>query len=163
MPTPSNSVLHVLMHIFKNHMNGNGEACATESQILDELTTAGFAKQQVTYALDWLKGLIRLKDTFHPCHHTGKNLSQRIYNQQELNQLNRACRGLISRLEQAKILNPCAREIVIDRLIALRTEGIDLSLVKWVSLMVLFNQGNEQNALDFMEYIALNETQDGLQ
>ena len=162
MSKQPDSVLHVLMFIFKKYMNQAGETTLSEDNLMSDLTDAGFEKKQVYYALDWLKGLATQKDdTVLDSQHL-KTSAMRIYNPHEQHNLDLECRGLLYHLEQAKILNPRTREIVIDRLLALKTEGIDPSLVKWVSLMVLFNQGDEQEALSFMEYITLNDTGCGL-
>lgn len=164
MPQESESVLHVLMYLFRNYMDETGETTISEESILDELSTAGFKKRQIVYAIDWLKGLTSTEASFSiPERRNPRQYLLRLYSDQEQIKINTECRGLISHLERIKILNSHTRELVIDRLIALKTEGIDQSLVKWVSLMVLFNQGDEHTALSFMEYLTLKDTMDGLQ
>ena len=65
--------------------------------------------------------------------------------------LDTSCRGLLSALEQAGILSPEQREIVIDRLLALDVEELDLEQVKWVALMVLSSQPGQELAYARME------------
>jgi Smg protein len=54
-------------------------------------------------------------------------------------------------LENVGILDTQRRELVIDRLQALDAEEIDLEDVKWVVLMVLFNQPGQEANYAWME------------
>jgi Smg protein len=54
-------------------------------------------------------------------------------------------------LEQNGILNATNREIVIDRVMALEDEDISLEKLKWITLMVLLSQPNEEIAFSRME------------
>jgi Smg protein len=60
-------------------------------------------------------------------------------------------RGFILYLEQAGILTPESRELVLDRILALDDHEVDLDTVKWVILMVLFNRPGEEEAYTWME------------
>ena len=49
-------------------------------------------------------------------------------------------------LERLGIFHGEIREHVIDRIMALDTQNVDLSQIRWVVLMILFNTpGNESN------------------
>ena len=50
-----------------------------------------------------------------------------------------------------------SRELVIDRVMALESEEIDLDQLKWVVLMVLFNQPGSEAAFAWMEDLVLDE------
>jgi Smg protein len=54
-------------------------------------------------------------------------------------------------------LDPTTRELVIDRVMALETDDIDLDQLKWVVLMVLFNQPGHEAAFAWMEDLVFNE------
>ena len=54
-------------------------------------------------------------------------------------------------LEQAEILSPLQREIVIDRLLALDADDLSIDQVKWVVLMVLSSQPGQEVACARME------------
>jgi Smg protein len=54
-------------------------------------------------------------------------------------------------LEQAGLLSCDTRELVLDRVMALETDEIDLSQLKWIILMVLFNQPGQEEAYAWME------------
>ena len=54
-------------------------------------------------------------------------------------------------LEQNGILDAGQRELVLDRAMALDQEELDLDDLKWVVLMVLFNQPGSEAAYAWME------------
>ena len=58
---------------------------------------------------------------------------------------------MLGSLEASGILAPEQREIVIDRLLALDSEEIDIEQVKWVVLMVLSSQPDQEQAYARME------------
>jgi Smg protein len=69
----------------------------------------------------------------------------------EQERLDSASRGYLLHLEQIGILKAAQREIVIDRLLALDDEEIDVEQTKWVVMMVLFSQPDQQDAFAQME------------
>ncbi len=81
--------------------------------------------------------------------------SYRIYVAPELAQLDVECRGFLLLLEQTGILDSETRELVIDRVMALETDGIDLHQLKWIILMVLFNQPGQEEAYAWLEDLVL--------
>ena len=72
------------------------------------------------------------------------------------------CRGFLIFLEQTGVLDPIARELVIDRAMALETQEIDMPQLKWVILMVLFNQPGHEAAFAWMEDLIFDEISDHL-
>ena len=106
-------------------------------------------------ALVWLDGLQDqqecLKYGNKPAHAT------RIFNDFEHERLDTFCRGYITYLEQAGILSPPQREILVDRLLALESEDIDVEQIKWVVLMVLFSQPGQELAYARMEDLVFEE------
>jgi Smg protein len=65
--------------------------------------------------------------------------------------LDAECRGFLMFLEHNGILDALQRELVVDRVMALDQEEIDLDDLKWVVLMVLFNQPGQEAAFAWME------------
>ncbi|HIJ33642.1 MAG TPA: DUF494 family protein, partial [Gammaproteobacteria bacterium] len=59
--------------------------------------------------------------------------------------------GLLLYLEQLGVLNCEAREAVVDRVMALETDEFDEEKLKWVVLMVLFNQPGAESSYAWME------------
>jgi Smg protein len=60
-------------------------------------------------------------------------------------------------LEQAKVLNPSQRELVIDRAMALPQSEISLEEIRWIVLMALWNQNKASDYL-FVEDAMFNES-----
>jgi len=75
----------------------------------------------------------------------------RIFCAQEIAKLDLECRNLILFLEQNGILNSVNREIVIDRAMALEDEEISMEKLKWIVLMILLSQPDEEIAFSRME------------
>ena len=70
--------------------------------------------------------------------------------------------GFLSRLEFYNIITPTVREVILDRAMALESEVIDLDQMKWVAMMVLYNQpGRETNYL-WLENLLFDLEQDVL-
>ena len=59
--------------------------------------------------------------------------------------------GLLLFLEQMGVLSPANRERAIEQAMALESEDFDLEQMKWVILMVLFNQPGEEAAYAWVE------------
>ena len=75
----------------------------------------------------------------------------RIFFGPELDKLDLDCRGFLMFLEQQGILDADQRELVVDRAMALDQDELDLDDLKWVVLMVLFNQPGSEAAYAWME------------
>jgi Smg protein len=140
------NVFDVLIYLFENYMDEEVEPTADPDAIRTELLEAGFPQLEVNKAFDWLESLADQQPI--------KAVSQpafRIYASQELAKLDTECRGLLLFLEQTAILSPASRELVVDRVMALNEETISLENLKWIVLMVLFSQPNEEIAFARME------------
>ena len=59
--------------------------------------------------------------------------------------------GFLMFLEQSGVLSPEQRELVLDRVMALGAAEIDLIDIKWVVLMVMFNQPGQEAAFAWLE------------
>ena len=59
--------------------------------------------------------------------------------------------GFLLFLEQHGVLDADQRELVLDRAMALDQDELDLDDLKWVVLMVLFNQPGSEAAYAWME------------
>lgn len=154
------SVLNVLMYLFRHHLHEQFETDNTQQKLLPQLEKAGFERNAIYYAFDWLNQLGEQEATSF--HHSPSE-AIRLYDPEEQELLDTECRGFITTLEQYGILKPHIREKVINQTLALEEEGIDIHLIKWVTLLVLFTQPNEENALNYMEHLVLNEPTTTLQ
>lgn len=156
-----NSVLHVLMYLFQNHMRDNYSIESINTDLVDQLESAGFILPVINQAIGWLANLAedRQDVSLITEPHTD---SFRVYSDYERELLGDECIIYLNQLEQQGILTPFIRETVIHQIMELQSEGIDLSLVKWVTLMVLFNQPDQEEALTCMELLVLEHPPEGI-
>lgn len=147
------SILSVLMYLFKYHMQDRCELDLRNEDLLPELEEAGFKRPAIIQALGWLA---KLAESSVKLLEGSRQYSIRVFNDYECELMDAQCRGFIISLEQQGILNPFTRELVINQILELEHEGIDLGLIKWVTLMVLYNQPGEEEALAGMEMLVLN-------
>ena len=150
------NMLDVLMYLFENYMNDEIEFSTDEDALRSELLDAGFHKAEISKAFDWLEGLAhRQSDTTQPVPRNTSSL--RIYTDKEREKLDLESRGFLLFLEQMNVLDHSTRELVIDRVMALDNDEIDLDQLKWVILMVLFNQPGHEAAFAWMEDLVFDE------
>lgn len=151
----NHSVLDVLMYLFETFSEQEHDEATDHGVLRQELLQAGFGEPEVDRALNWLDDLNR--DPDHPFPSAPADRSVRIFNAVELGRLDADCRGYLIYLEHVGILSPLQREVVIDRLMALGAGEIDVEQVKWVTLMVLFSQAEEEGAFARMEDLVFEE------
>ena len=143
------NVLDVLMYLFQNYMSDDTDIDPDRESMQTELLEAGFPSHEVTQAFEWLEGLAARQEA--PVAVLNEERSFRIYTEQEAARLDIECRGFLLFLEQAGILSSETRELVIDRVMALEADEMDLTQLKWIILMVLFNQPGQEEAYACME------------
>jgi len=146
-------MLDVLMYLFEHYMDESTVITSDQDTIKTRLADAGFTSSEIHKAFGWLDGLAR-SDCRTP---QTNNNSIRLYSWQESRQLDSSCRGYLQFLEQSGILSPTTRELVIDRALALENDDIDIDKLKWVILMVLFNQPDQDNHSSWMEDLVFSE------
>jgi len=152
-------MFEVLMYLFENYMDGSVALNADQDTIVTELEQAGFSRNEIGRALDWLDGLNRVQEMVQagPTAH-----AMRHYSGEELERLSVEGRGFLLYLEQLSILDPITREVVIDRLMALDNRELDLGRIKWVVLIALFNQPDKKSALSLLQDMILSDAFDVL-
>lgn len=149
-------VFEILLYLFENYMYDEGELGQDRESLRKELLEAGFRQSEIHKAFDWLEALATMQDRpgFEPL---ANPQSLRLYSDDELERMDADCRGFLLFLEQMGVLDHSTREMVIDRLMALESDDVDLDQVKWVVLMVLFNQPGQEAAVAWMEDLVLDE------
>ncbi|HET8551218.1 MAG TPA: DUF494 domain-containing protein [Gammaproteobacteria bacterium] len=148
------NVLDVLLYLFENYLDDDAETYADRDVLTVELEAAGFPRSEVGKAFDWLEGLAIDEDKVPTLAATG---AMRVFNDQEMERLDVRCRGFLRHLENIGILDAAQREVVIDRILALEADTVDLDDVKWVILMVLFNQPGQEMAFARMEDLVFED------
>jgi Smg protein len=149
-------VLDVLMYLFENYMDDDTAVEADPETLKIQLREAGFLNSEINKAFTWLEDLAIMQEG-NTIATTLANRSIRVFSPEEEKKLDVECRGFLMFLEQMGVLNGVSRELVIDRIMALETPDIDLEQVKWVVLMVLFNQPGLEEAFTWMENMVLEE------
>lgn len=151
------NVLDVLVYLFENYMVDETYIDHDQASLEGELQKAGFREGEISKAFSWIEGLSEMQSDDVPLQLHG-NPSIRIFTERECDKLDLECRSLLLYLEQTGVLDSHSRELVIDRIMALGTDEIDTDIVKWVVLMVLFNQPGQEAAYAWMEDYVFEET-----
>lgn len=144
------TVLDVLLYLFENYFYADPDAVRDRDSMQAGLLQAGFSPAEISKAFVWLEDLRQLE------HHELPSIQAdcgpvRVYCSNELTRLDADSRGFLMFLEQNGVLDPLQRERVIDRIMALDQSEVDLDDLKWVVLMVLFNQPGTEAAFAWME------------
>lgn len=142
------NVFDILMYLFEHYFNDAVEVDPDRDELEGELLEAGFSRSEIHKALNWIDALAEHREL--PAS-TNPWPSIRVYSPVESRRLDTECRGFLFYLEQAGILSPANREVVIERLMALGDPAVDLEKLKWVVLMVLFSRPGEEEACAWME------------
>lgn len=151
------TVFDVLMYLFENYMDEGPEFNPDQETLTTELTQAGFPRGEINKAFSWLEELSALRARSATLGRTPTGGALRHYAARELKKLDAECRGLILFMEQNGVLDAATRELVIDRLMALEVEEISPEQLKWVMLLVLFNQPEQESAYDMLESLVFDE------
>lgn len=140
------TVLAVLVYLFENYFFGAPDAVHDRDSLQGELIAAGFDPIQIGKAFDWLHDLQNQPTALQP-----PSGPLRIYAAEERERLDVECLGFLMRLEAHGVLDPVNRERVLERVLALEQTVIDLADLKWVVLLVLFNQPGREAEFAWME------------
>ncbi|MFC1688794.1 DUF494 family protein [Pseudomonadota bacterium] len=150
------NVLDVLMYLFENYFYDEPESQPDRASMEENLHEAGFSNGEIDKAFEWLDGLAEQRYQPDFKMHT----DQPIRVDSEINRLDTACRDFLMFLSNSGILDAQRRELVLDRLMALESDEILLEDVKWVVLMVLFNQPGQEANYAWMEDLMFDTEQD---
>ncbi len=151
------SMFDVLMYLFENYMEEGSEFTPDQESLVYELTEAGFPSGEVNKAFSWLEDLTNLRNNDSELPETPSENSFRIFTTAEMDRLDTRSRGLLIFMEQSGVLDGISRELVLDRVMALDVDVVDLEQLKWVILMVLFNQPGQEYAHVMLEDIVFDE------
>jgi Smg protein len=152
------NVLDVLMYLFENYFYDEPDEQPDRESLEENLHEAGFSNGEIDKAFDWLDGLAEQR--FQPDFNMQTAEPIRVFIDSEINRLDTNCRDFLLYLSNIGILDPQRREQVLDRLMALESDEITLEDVKWVVLMVLFNQPGQEASYAWMEDLMFDTEQD---
>jgi Smg protein len=150
------TVIDILIYLFEHYIDDDIELDADRDHLKSELCDAGFEAGQVSKAFDWLQELA-VNRAYSDEFPTPAQTSMRIFTLDEQRKLDSECRGFLYFLEHAGVLDSTSRELVIDRVLALEHDEIDIAQLKWIILMVLFNQPGQEHAFVWMEDLVMDD------
>ena len=158
------SVLDILIYVFDHYMLAEDAHVPGRERLARDLRRAGFARNHVEQALDWLADLAfghehpPLTDAAPAADARGEAAlpAVRVFADSELARLAPECRGYLLSLERQGVLTAQQREMVIDRALALPGER-DIEQLKWVVLLVLSSQPGQQLALERLSGLMMAE------
>ena len=142
------SILDVLLFLFEHYFSDEADLLRDRDSLQAGLLQAGFSPTEINKAFEWLDALAQQRPG-SPAPRAGGPV--RVYAGPELDRLDNEGRGFLMFLEQHGVLDASQRELVVDRAMALDQDDIDLDDLKWVVLMVLFNQPGSEAAYAWME------------
>ena len=137
-------MFELLVYLFENYIET--DVRADEKTLTRELSAAGFDTDDISRAFSWFSDLTAMADQASP-EAAADRAAYRIYTLEEARKIGQDSRSFLLFLEQASVLNPLEREVVIDRLMALPENEVGLDQTKWISLMVLWRHGKARDYL----------------
>jgi Smg protein len=155
-------MFEVIIYLFESYMQVDQNVEVDAQEITDELLEEGFPSSDISKALSWLDHLSGLHEQ-EPENRVklAKSTSHRVYSLLEQQRINSGGQGYIFYLEQANILNTYTRETVIDCAMLLEINELALHDLKWLILMVLFNDPDSEDEFLQLESMLI-DFEDGL-
>jgi len=142
------TILDVLLYLFEHYFYDDPDAVRDRDSLQNGLIQAGFSPSEIHKAFDWLDELARQRPALAA---PRPQTPVRVYSAPELERLDPDCRGFLMFLEHGGVIDADQRELVLDRVMALDQDEVDVDDLKWVVLMVLFNQPGSEAAYAWME------------
>jgi len=152
------NVLDVLMFLFENYFYDEPDEAPDRDSLEENLHQAGFTNGEIDKAFHWLDALAEQRHQPDLFQNTQRPI--RVYVDSELARIDTDCRDFLMYLENIGIVDGQRRELVLDRLLALETDEITLEDMKWVVLMVLFNQPGQEANFAWMEDLMFDTEQE---
>jgi Smg protein len=141
MPEFNAPMIDILVYLFENYFDFSLHP--KPDALARKLNAAGFEKDEVSEAIDWLSGL---KDA-RIVEFTGDRRSLRIYTAEEQQKLDSGCLGFMRFLESAQVITPALRELIVERALMLKDFPVTLGKFKIIVLMVLWSREQDLEPL----------------
>lgn len=152
------NVLDLLMYLFENYIYEEPESEPDRDSLGESLEQAGFSPGEIERAFAWLDGLAEQRQLPEVQSHSGDPV--RLFSVEETRRIDVEARGFLMYLENTGVVDAPRRELILDRLLALDASDIGLEDLKWVVLMVLFNQPGQEANYAWMEDLMFDEEGD---
>lgn len=144
-------MFEVLVYMFENYIEA--DIRPDQRTLARELFAAGFDQEDINGAFDWFSALEEMTARVEA---DSQGVSIRIYADMELQKLSAESLSFMMFLEQANVLSPAQRELVMDRAMALPQPEVGIDETHWIVLMSLWNQGKANDYL-FVEDAVFGE------
>jgi Smg protein len=150
-------MFEVLVYLFENYFEANIRP--DHGTLTRELSAAGFDDDDIERAVNWFSTLedMSQEDALYPAQ-GGTSAGMRLYAEAEIAKIRSDGRGFLLFLEQAGVLQPSQREMIIDRAMALSSPTVSLDEIKWTVLITLWSQGKANDYL-FIADAVFGDTQ----
>jgi len=148
------SILDVLLYLFEHYFSDEADLVRDRDSLQASLLEAGFSPAEIHKAFEWLDELAEQRPASAVARSNGP---VRFYTEPEYAKLDAEGIGFLMFLEQSGVLGAEQRELVVDRAMALDQDDLDLDDLKWVVLMVLFNQPGAEAAYAWMESLMFGD------
>jgi len=142
----------ILVYVFENYLPG---ACPEPDALARKLSSAGFEDDAIFEALQWLAGLEQAQEE-SGFRQLPRLASQRLYADEEMAALPPDCRGFLAFLESAGAIDAVAREMIIERAMAVDTAdspAMTLAKFKVIVLMVMWRRELSLDSLVFEDLL----------
>ncbi|MDX1915626.1 MAG: DUF494 domain-containing protein [Methylophilus sp.] len=150
-------MLEVLIFMFQNYFGTQpiiNHAAVEEDHLAQELSQAGFDHHDIVGAFDWYKQLRHLiSHSYHE--YQSSPMSIRIYTEKECERIDAESFRFIGFLERANVILPNERDLIIDRAMALKQQDITIEEIRWITMMVLWDDNRKKDYL-FVEDAVFN-------
>lgn len=145
-------MFEVLVFIFENY--SNHQMMPKDDSLVEELSQAGFKHHDILGAFDWYKQLTQMMSE-PVVKYTSTLPCLRVYTALELKKIDTESLSFILFLEQAKVIAPYERDLIIDRAMALHQQKITIEETRWITMMALWNDNRKKDYL-FVEDAIFN-------
>ena len=152
------NVLDVLMYLFENYFYDEPDEQHDRDAMEESLHQAGFTTGEIDKAFRWLDGLA--EQHVQPALPLRCAEPVRVFAQSEIERLDTDCRNFLMYLSNCGVLDAQRLELVLDRLMALGSDEVVLEDIKWVVLMVLFNQPGQEANVAWIEDMMFDSEQE---
>jgi Smg protein len=142
----------ILVYVFENYLPG---ACPEPEALARKLSSVGFEDDAIFEALQWLAGLEQAQEE-STLRQLPQAASQRLYDEQEMSALPAECRGFLAAMESAGAIDATAREMIIERAMAVDTAdspAMTLAKFKVIVLMVMWRRELSLDSLIFEDLL----------
>ena len=147
-------MMEVLLYLYEHYLCR--EITVAGDAITKELVLAGFKQQEILRAYRWLDTLYAELEKYQALPQEFQQLT-RILTPEEIYTLGDECYRFLLKLHCAGLLSTQARELLIDRAVALSSQQLSLKQFKWIALLVLCLVADSHVSIEALENFILNE------